>query len=479
MRHRIGFGVVGRRRIALLAASLIAASTSAFADAPAPVVIDDIAIVDVERGALLPSRDVVIVDGRIESIAAHATHATFPPNAQHVDGHRRFAIPGLVDMHVHLFNSFSKRPPNTWTFPLFVANGVTGVREMAGLPTTMPTIREWRAASDRGDLVAPRIVAAGVVVNGDSPEQAAERVGLSADAGSDFIKVFSDVSEANWRAMLDAARARGVPLLGHVPAGVSFVDAAKSGQRTAEHLMQAFEACTPIERELLDARRGLDGNALVEKRDADESRVLAAFDQPTCDRVAAALAKTGEVQVPTLVLPYVESSPLSNLDRDPRWKYLRPDEGARWTKIEASLSPEEHRVGAERWPVAKKIAATFHRAGVTMLAGTDTPMPGVYPGFSLHEELARFVDAGFTPAEALRAATLEPARLFGRADSEGSIAAGKRAEIVVLDADPLVDIANARKIRAVVLDGRLFDRMALDALLDGAAREAAKGPPSR
>ncbi|HKE48411.1 MAG TPA: amidohydrolase family protein [Rhodanobacteraceae bacterium] len=449
----------------------IAASLPAQAARPV-VAITDVAVVDVGRGRAIGPRTVLIEDGRIASIDAPAS-ARIPDGAERIDGKGRFLIPGLVDLHVHLFNNASKRPPNTWTFPLFVANGITGVREMAGTPQSMATVKAWRKAFDDGTLVAPRVLAAGVVDWGSSPEEAKQRVDEAADAGADFIKVFSELPEAEWRAGLAEAERRSLPLLGHVPAGVTLLDAARAGQHDNEHLMQAFEACSTIERAMLDERQGLAGNELGERRDAEESRVLDAFDRRTCERVARELAKTHQAQVPTLVLAYVESQPARPAADDPRWKYLRADERARWLRIAETLTTDERAVAARRWAVARRIAASFHAAGVPLLAGTDTPMPNVYPGWSLHDELERLVDSGLSPAEALRAATLGPATLLGIADRSGTVAAGKRADLVLLDADPLRDIRNTRRIDAVVLDGRPFTREALDGLLSDAAKAAA------
>ena len=436
------------------------------------VAITDVAIVDVEHGRTIGPRTVLVRDGRIAAIDVPSA-AAVPKSAERVDGRGRFVIPGLVDMHVHLFNNASRRPPNTWSFPLYVANGVTAVREMAATPASIAIVNEWRRAVADGTLVAPRIVAAGVVAYGNTPDEAAHRVDEGADAGADFIKVFSDISESSWRAVIDEAKRRSLPVIGHVPAGVPALTAAAAGQRSDEHLTQLFEACSTIERSVLDERRGLTGADLVARSDAEESRVLAAFDQPTCDRIATALKATHQIQVPTLVLPYAESSPATRLpSSDPRWRYLRADERARWLRIEQGLSDDERAVAARRWPVASRIVATLQRAGVPLLAGTDSPMPGVYPGFALHEEIELLVRSGLSPAQALRAATLAPAQFLGIADQAGSVEIGKRADLVVLDGDPLRDISNTRRINAVVLDGRLFRRAALDALLADAAQSA-------
>ena len=462
-----------RRLMRLLATALLLAGAAATAGERPRIAITDVSIVDVERGRIVGPRTVLIADGRIESIDAPSSVA--PEGAERVDGRGRFLMPGLVDMHVHLFNNASHRPPNTWSFPLYVANGVTGVREMASVPASIATIKQWRGASADGSLVAPRILAAGIVAWGPAPDEAAHQVDLAADAGADFIKVFSELSEPAWRAVLEAAKRRSLPVMGHVPAGVSALAAAEAGERSEEHLMQVFEACSTIERSALDARNGLAGAALVARRDADEARVLAAFDAPTCDRAAQALARAGEVQVPTLVLDYIESKP-HDVDHssDPRWKYLRADERARWQRIALELSKDERDVAEKRWAVARKIVASLHRAGVPVLAGTDSPMPGVYPGYALHDELERLVDSGYSPSEALRAATLAPAR-FLRIDSDsGTVATGKRADLVLLDADPLKDVRNARRIDAVVLDGRLLTRAGIDGLLADAARDASE-----
>jgi Amidohydrolase family len=377
-------------------------------------------------------------------------------------------IPGLVDMHVHLFNR--SRPPNTWAFPLFVANGVTSVREMSARPESLSLVKGWRAAAARGELLAPRVVAAGVAVHVRSSDDVARQIALAADGGADFIKIFSDVSFSSWQNIISAAGARSLPVVGHVPASVSLLAAAAGGQQGNEHLMQAFEACTPIEQELLSSREALEEDALVACRDAQEARVLGAFDQATCDRVAAALAATGQIQTPTLILALLEArsearsgdlSPSS----DPRWPTLRPDEQARWLRILGSITPEERAVAAQRWPVARRITSTFARAGVPILAGTDAPMPRVYPGFSLHEELEALVMARLSPAAALRAATLTPAAVLGLSEVAGSVTVGKRADLVLLDADPLRDIRNTQRIHAVILDGRVLTRSALDALI--------------
>lgn len=439
------------------------------------IAITDVSVVDVENGRLIGPRTVLLEGDRVKAIG-DSSEVSIPEQASRVDGHGRFLMPGLVDMHVHLFNNASRRPPNTWSLPLYVANGVTSVREMAAVPGSMPVVDEWRRASDSGTLVAPRIVAVGVVAGGPSPEEASRQVDRAADAQADFIKVFSEIGEPAWRRALESARPRRLSLMGHVPAGVSAVDAALAGQRSEEHLLQLFEACSTIERDVLAARRGLVGDALIDKRDAQEPQVLAAFDARRCDDVAAQLAATGVALVPTLVLDDIDSKPETHLERDPRWGRLRADEQARWLRIKREQPVDSQKSAANRRDVAHRIMRSLHHAGATILAGTDAPMPGVYPGDSLHQELELLVMAGLTPAEALRAATLDPARFLGLVKDSGSVAAGKRADLVMLDADPLSDIRNVGRIATVFVGGRMLGRDQLDALL---ARDPLAAPTER
>lgn len=450
-----------------------AISSAAPAHPRQAIAITDVTIVDVENGLLLGPRTVLIDEGRIVAIRA-PRDAAIPASAQRVDGRGRFLMPGLVDMHVHLFNLSSHRPPNDWSFPMYVANGVLGVRDMRADAASMQLVKQWRKAVADGELIAPRILADGIAVQGKSPEDAARQVDAAADAGAEFIKVFSEVPASHWRAIITEAKSRSLPVVGHVPAGVPLLEAAKAGQRSDEHLMQAYEACSTIESTLLAERKGLDGDALMARSEQQEARTLDAFDPGTCRGVSKQLAATGQVQVPTLALAdedtlWNNASPSA----DPRWRYLRADERARWERFLTGYTAKDAALAKQRWPIARQIVSAMHQAGVTVMAGTDAPMPGVYPGFALLEELQLLVDAGLTPFDVLRSATLEPARFLGIANTSGSVAVGKRADLVLLDADPSKDIGNTRRIRAVVLDGRLLQRAELDALLDQAAHTQA------
>ncbi len=429
-------------------------------------VIADIAIVDLTRDRPPTVRTLVIEDQRIVAVLA-PDDARIPRDAPRFDGRGRYVLPGLIDMHVHLFNLSSRRPPNTWTFPLFLAAGVTGVREMNTDAEGLALIGQWREQSARGELLAPRMLAAGIAVRGNSPAQARRQVDAAVAAGADFIKVFSQVPAPQYRAIIHEARRRHVPVEGHAPETLPLLDTTRAGQRTVEHLTQVFEACSRVDEEVIaDRVAGVDAGH-------DEARVLNAFDAGRCKRVARELAKHSQAQVPTLMLPYIEATREQRHPfEDPRFRYLRPDERERWHRFLTPMTPNEQTLARQRWAVARKIVATLHRAGVTLIAGTDAPMPEVYPGFGLQEELRLFVAAGMTPREALYAATLAPARLLGREADLGPIAPGRFADLLVLDADPTRDLSTLGRIAAVVIDGRLLRRADLDEMLEKAARDS-------
>jgi imidazolonepropionase-like amidohydrolase len=448
------------RRFGWIIAPLLAASVAgrAVAEAP-PLAIERVAVVDVVHGNLAPPRTVLIEHGRIAAIGNPGA-VKIPPGAVRVDGRGRFLIPGLVDMHVHLFNNATHRPPNDWMFALFVANGVTGVREMAATPRDMQQVARWREAVDGGALVAPHVLAAGVAVNEASDVR--EQVREAARSGADFIKVFSELSPSSWRAVLDEARLRRIRVAGHVPAAVAAVDAAQAGQLTAEHLMQVYEACSSIEGDVLAARQALDGAAATAMRDAQEMQVLRAFDPAACTKTAKAIVLAGQAQTPTLTIDWFDPARFTgDYTADPRWHLLRADEQARWRRY-LQAPATDRKLADLRWDVSCRIVRTLHAAGANILAGTDAPMPWIYPGYSLHDELERLVDCGLDPAQALRAATIGAAKLLGSDADRGTIEPGKRADLVLLDADPLKDARNLRGIRAVVLAGRLLRRADMD-----------------
>ena len=433
-----------------LAAVLSACSKPEPPPAAAPpepwLAVTHVTVVDVAAGGLVPGQNVVVRGGRIVA-AGDTARVAVPPGATVVDGRGRYLIPGLWDMHVHaLFDAEVAR-----TFlPRFVAEGVTGVRDMGG---TVEVMRAARFALLAGTLVGPRIVAAGRILDGPqpvdpsvslavgTPEQARAAVDSLASHGADFIKVYTLLPRAAYFAVLREAARLHLPVAGHVPAEVTTLEAADSGQRSIEHLRDEVE---PLCKAAADAACG---------RLLDSLRAHRVWLVPTLVvlRTKAILDDSILIQDPRLAT-------MPTLVRD-AWDALRAGNQGRprsyWLAKRTRFYGELALTGAA-W-----------KDSVSLLAGTDAGALYTYPGSSLHDELAQLVRAGLTPAAALRAATLGPAEFLGATDSLGTVAAGKVADLVLLDADPLADIGNTRRIRAVVLRGRLFGREALDALGPG------------
>lgn len=455
-----------------------------------PVAITNVTIIDVATGRRQDHRTVLVREDRIVRIDASSSRG-IPVGYARVDGSGRFLIPGLWDMHVH-----ASWPAFVATFgALNIANGVTGVREMFG---TIEDVAAWRSAVAAGTLSAPRVVGAGHLIDGVPPiwpgsviattaEDGRRVVDSLAHAGAGFIKVYNRLTPEAYRGILQAAAARSLPVVGHVPDAVSVWDAARWGQRSIEHLSGVSLGCSgksaPI-RALLDSASRLgvatSGGAALRLRATTEARE--SFDQRMCDSLARHFVQHETWHVPTLIV----SRSIAQLrdtarSSDPRLRYIAPMLTSSWDWRQdfrfRTMSDSGWAELAAQSRRSLRLTGLLSRAGVSILAGTDAPNPFVFPGFSLHDELGLLVDAGLSPLEALQAATRNPARFLASDDSLGVVAPGHVADLVLLDADPLVDIRNTRVIRAVIAAGRLYTRNDLDALLHFAQRAAQPTAP--
>ena len=462
-------------RVLVAALALTAAQVGA---QPVPrrepiVAITHVSVVDVERGRTLGAQTVLIRDGRIAEVGRDAA-VRVPSAARVIDGSGRWLIPGLWDMHVHTTGPESER-----LLPVYLAYGITGSRDMGA---DLDVLRRERARIRAGGSFGPRVVMAGPILDGPlgAPMPAAHRrwrievtdqesakrvVDSVARAGADFIKVHERLAPDAYYAIAAEAERVGLPFAGHVPTSVGPADATAAGQRSMEHLVNVPLACTEAEAESLRARSALE--ALL-------GRCSTVDLAPLYRQFATAHVW----QTPTLVVQQTIALRPSVPAGDPGMRYVPAPVRAMLREVGPfELPPPPADVSQRLRALFEKRlqqVATLHRAGVPLLVGTDAP--GVAPGWSVHEELRLFVRAGLTAADALRAATLEPARYLRAADSLGTIAAGRRADLVLLDADPLADIRSTTRIRAVIAGGRVLERATLDALLADAARRAA-GPP--
>jgi imidazolonepropionase-like amidohydrolase len=427
---------------------------------PAALVFFRVTVIDASRSAPLHDQTVVIQGNRIAAVGPR-TSVEVPPGARVVEGQGKFLVPGFWDMHVH-----TTVPGGRGLLGLYVANGVTGVRDMAG---EWDQITRWRAEIRAGTLAGPRIVASGPYLEGgDVPiphllARTADEARAGVDSlialGVDFVKVHTQLRPETYFAIARRARERGIPFTGHVPRTVGALAASDSGQRSIEHLLAIPAPCSPADSVALAPRFAVQA-------------ALGRCSSANLAELYARLVRNTTWITPTFTAQYeIAIWPGRDLPGDAFGHYL-PDTLRRYVAaifpMPAGIPAGADTVGRAMLALRMKQVASMRRAGVRVLAGTDAPLRNSPPGFGLHEELRLLVEGGLTPMEALRAATLEPAEYFGMADSLGTVTPGRIADLILLDADPLTDIRNTRRIRAVVANGRLIDSTARTRLLEGA-----------
>jgi imidazolonepropionase-like amidohydrolase len=480
-----------------------------------PVAITHVTVIDVVTGARLPDRTVLLRDRHIAALDT-VGRVHVPGDARRIDGRGRFLIPGLWDMHGH---TGGDRLTRGITFPLFIANGVTGVRDMWGdcdsvcavdeadndRPVSAAVVARWKRDISRGALIGPRLVAASAMFDGPSPDfpgsyaihspdEARARVRLARARGVDFVKVLNGLSRESYLAIIDEARRQGLPVAGHVPFAMTPREVSTAGQRSIEHWGDVVDygsagyhaSCSnrpDALREALQAARATQDTtkAALARLRADYLHVLTAnYGEALCADLFAEFARNGTWRVLTLIT--ARNSEVTRLGdtllaADPRLRYVDAETRSAWLAA-APIGPRIQRLTEDSaatvayLDLVLSLPGAMQRAGVPLLAGTDEPNPWVIPGFSLHDELALLVDGGLTPLQAVQSATVNPARFLGATDSLGSVAVGKLADLVLLDADPLADIHNTTRVAAVFTAGRYFSRAALAALLTQAARMA-------
>jgi len=459
------------RLLTLLLAGVAARAQDAALPPAPPLAIVGATVVPMDRAGSLPDQTVLIADGRITALGP-ADKVAVPAGATVIDGHGRWLMPGLVDMHVHSW--FESE------LTLFLANGVTTIRNMFGSPQQV----SWRDEVAAGTRLGPSIVTAGPIVDGSppvwpgslvvlTPDDAKTAVQAHLDGHYDFVKVYDRLTPEAYDAVMAAAKAAGLPVFGHVPERVGLHAVLAAGQRTVEHMF-GFEACfagpdVPPEPAKFLTR-------LREWTMPDPARLAA---------LAADAAASGVYQCPTLIVMQkmaVGAEDAAELAR-PCMRYVDPFMLTVW-KQSAARPPEMAEAARAGLPVRDALVRALHGAGAPLLLGTDCGNAWVVAGFAVHEELANLVACGLTPAEALRAATLTPAECLRATGEFGAVAPGLRADLLLLDADPLQDVANAQKRVGVVVRGRWLPEAELQARLEavatpaGAVAEPTGGPAS-
>ena len=417
----------------VLAATLIA--TVSVTPQTRALVITRVNVVDVVDGRFLPNRTVTISGQTIASITPNGAS---PADARVVDGQGKFLIPGLWDMHSH------HQATGAESLDLFLANGVVGTRDMGA---DVEFILPLRDRVNRGELFGPEIVAAGPILDDRPPDwpfrrrvtnaqEAREAVRHLNSRGVDFIKVHDSTPREAYFAIAEEAPKVGLSFSGHVPFTVTVEEAADSGIKSIEHLAnyRVFRSCSGKE------------------------PYGAASCQPLFDKLAA----KGVWQTPTMA--FFQAVPDMFSGKPLRHAEYASDSLLELTRKNVEVSKLDERALSSLRSNAKTSLAAIHdlhSRGSRFLAGCD----GIVPGFCLHDELEWMTKAGLSPLQAIQTATINPARFLGRENTQGSIEVGKRADLVLLEADPLTDVRNTRCIAAVLVRGRLLSRPDIDRII--------------
>ncbi len=448
--------------------------------------ITNVTVIDSKQEQL--DQQTVLVNGnKIEAVGPTAK-IELPQSTTVIDGTGKFLIPGLWDAHVHLTYDQGIGPS---MFKLFMANGITSIRDTGG---QLDLMKPYADASEAEPTKMPRLKFSGPLLDGlprvydgstpfrpnlsvgiKSVNQARNRVNELAAAGVDLIKAYEMLQPEALEAVLEAAAKKGLPVTGHVPLSTDVISASNAGLRSIEHMRNLEMSCTADWERLMENRRkelkegAREAGGDLRSRLHQLQRTYAIENQDSAMRakVLGTLAKNNTWVVPTLtILAFRENRVYARPAWRKQFKYLPDSIGSRWLASAERLTRmplDSAGIRFAQW--GYDMVARLPAAGVGIMAGTDTPIAFLTPGFSLHEELRLLVNSGLSPIQALEAATVQPAEYFNMQDELGTIEVGKIADLLLLDANPLDQIENTQRIRAVIKDGHWHDRDQLDAWL--------------
>ena len=429
----------------------------------------DVDVIDVEKGTTITGQTVTIVNDRIDKIGAQAK-LDIPKGARAINGHGLCLMPGLADAHVHYLDApvFGR---------LMIANGVLLVRDM-GMPTDY--ILKLRDELNRGEILGPEMVATGAILDGlpplipsislgiKTPEEGRAAVRKQAAAGVNMIKVYSTLDKDVFLAIVEESRKLGLKVVGHVPDTIYIEDAAAAGLKSSEHWF-GFEKAIA---KLLGAPVKLSYAGMGSE--AGYLQRLGEVDPVALQGVYQRLRASGLTVVPTVVtfksFPDINAFEARSL---PHSEYVSQNLLSIWKLLWSGQSKTPDFV----WQNWAQMVKQLNQAGVPLMIGTDLTVPGIIPGYSVHEEMAIWQEAGIQPADVLRSATIVPVKFMGLDNRLGSITEGKTASMVLVRANPLKDIRNAHQIEGVFLRGHYFNLDELNRLLNE-AREMAKAQAS-
>ena len=461
----------------LLLSALLVMSPAVSAAERADLIIRHATVVDVEHATTRPGQTVVVRGDAIVAVGKDAELARAWTAPQQIDGRGRYLIPGLWDMHVHFGGGPALVEENKALLPLYIAHGITTIRDCSGdLPTQ---VLQWRDEIADGRLEGPRLFTSGAKIEGIKPVwKGTIEVGNNDDLTAafkklradrvDFVKITdSTLTPELFLAAVRGARANGLRASGHIPMALTVQQAVDAGISSIEHLDYAYKAGVKDE-----AAIAADFAAGHITRAEANQRLDAGFDQATALAAYRGFAAKGVYVTPTLnggrILDFLDQDDHAD---DAYLQYIGPKLQATYAwRVEraAKATPEQIEARHQQYHQVAAVLPLLQQAGVTIMAGTDAGFLNSfnYPGVGLHDELSLFVKEGLTPAQALSAATRAGPAWFGTLDRFGAVAQGKTADLVLLDANPLQDINATRRINTVVMRGQVYDRKALDALLE-------------
>ena len=443
----------------------------------ADVLLTDVRIVDIETGAVEAGQSVLVEGSRI---AAISPDLAADEGIARVDGGGGYLIPGLWDSHVHIFSSPTE--PES-ALPLYLINGITGIRDMGAL-WPIAEQQALQARIETGDMLGPRLILAGAWVDArpgswpgmflaDTPMEARAVVDQITDEGWAAVKAYSMLDETTYLALAEATNNANIPFVGHIPERVALKTAIEAGQDGMEHFGRIPMACSTEEATMLDDLRtvmaeGADLSAIFAVMAARNRIVLETWEEATCDSMLVRMADARMHVSPTLVVadfymgnwPEADALRMRMLPEAVREAWGQPD-----FRLEA-MTDEVRALAEASVALDRRTFAMAHAAGVPILASSDASFanPYLFHGFSLLDELDIYEEAGLTPREALFTATVAPPRFFGLPDQDGTLAVGRRADMVLLDANPFEGLATLRRPRAVIAGGTLLDRTELNAM---------------
>ena len=440
-----------------------------------------------ELTARLTDQTVLVSGNKIASVVSSAEFE-LPATAEVIDGTGMYLVPGFQDMHAHI--SWPGDDNTKIVLPLLFANGVTGIRDMGSdnepPRKTLVELRLLKVAIENGEFLGPRILGLSRLINRrpnanqlaretfnpiteEEGRMAAQNAKMR---GVDFVKVYSQLSREAFFGLMEEANRLELPIAGHLPHAVTPIEASNAGMRSIEHARFPAFACGPGYEAWRSAIADpANGKNASQRYRAHLKSLVPEFDEDRCREILETFAKNGTWLCPTHTTRKMDAFADDPKYRsDPRRKYIGPDRLDSWDRDLNNTARVPQQIKThfkEFFRLGLRVTGLAHQHGVPILVGTDCYDTHVFPGFSYHDELQYLREAGLSPLDILRAATIRAAEYMEIDDEFGSIATDRRADMVLLNADPLLDIRNTAQIQAVIFDGKVHPRDELQSMIQG------------